>query len=233
LRKFAADLKNYKVSDKERSPMFAYLRPQLISRYSVWSLAVLMLCLSGCSRPAETPPAEPVAGCDGQIYIDPAASPYVLPFAVGETFETGLTNCSSSYHGPGEPDQYAFDFDTPLGTSFSAARAGTVFKVVEDEQSMGGGVGNYVIIDHHDGTYGLYYHSPENGIDVAVGDEVVQGDVLGKTGRSGLAGYPHLHFIVVEGNPSYPYQGIAISFRNASPADVALKGKTEYEALPY
>ena len=200
--------------------------------FILWFISCVLLV--GCGGEAESAAVayEPVEGCDGQIYIDPAETPYVLPFAVGETFSTGLTNCSSSYHGSGRPDQYAFDFDMPVGTPFTAARGGTVFLVVEDAPSNGGGVGNYVIIDHHDGTYGLYYHSPQNGIDVAEGDEVKQGDVLGETGRSGLAGYPHLHFIVVEGDPTFPYDGRAISFRNAIPNDVALKSRTEYEAGP-
>lgn len=179
----------------------------------------------------ESETTEPIKGCDGQIYPDPAASPYILPFAAGESFDTGLSNCSSSYHGAGHPDQYAYDFDMPEGTPFIAARGGTVESVVEDAPSRGdSGPGNYLRIDHHDGTFGLYYHSPEDGIDVEVGDEVEQGDVLGVTGRSGLAGYPHLHFIVVKGSPEYPYDGVAISFRNASPADVALKSYTSYTA---
>jgi hypothetical protein len=183
---------------------------------------------------AESTPTkkEPVIGCIGQTYPPPEESPYILPYLAGETFSTGLTNCSSSYHGTNQPDQYAFDFDMPVGTPFIAARAGTVYRVVEDAPSGGGGTGNYLSIDHHDGTYGLYYHSPEDGIDVAVGDEVEQGDVLGITGRSGLAGYPHLHFIVVSGSPKFPYEGIAISFRNASPPDTALKSYTSYTALP-
>lgn len=173
--------------------------------------------------------AEPVKGCDGQTYPNPATSPYILPFVAGETFETGLTNCSSSFHGAGNPDQYAYDFDVPEGTPFIAARGGTVHTVVEDAPSHGdSGPGNYLRIDHHDGTFGLYYHSPQDGIDVEVGDEVQQGDVLGVVGRSGLAGYPHLHFIVVKGSPEFPYDGVAISFRNASPPDVPLKSYTSY-----
>lgn len=207
-------------------------------RHLIFGSFVILWLLGGCGRSANTaadePVYEPVAGCDGQIYSDPAESPYVLPFPPGETFKTGLTNCSSSYHGAGQPDQYAFDFDMPVGTPFTAVRAGTVYKVVEDQPSNGGGTGagNYVVIDHGDGTYGLYYHSPENGIDVEVGDEVTQGDVLGISGRSGLAGYPHLHFIVVEGDPTYPYDGLAISFSNAQPGDTVLKSRTEYEAGP-
>ena len=197
----------------------------------------LSLFLVGCSTLSNTSnspsqQSEIIIGCDGQSYLLPAESPYILPFAAGETFKTGLTNCSSSFHSAGRPDQYAFDFDTPIGTPFIAARSGTVFEVVEDAPSNGGGVGNYVSIDHLDGTYGLYYHSPQDGIDVEVGDEVKQGDVLGITGQSGLAGYPHLHFIVVRGSPKFPYEGVAISFSNASPADVPLKDYTAYTANP-
>jgi hypothetical protein len=198
----------------------------------VWLLAVVSALLVGCGSSADSSSAETIEGCDGQVYMDPATSPYVLPFPVGETYETGLANCSSSYHSAGQPDQYAFDFDMPLGTPFTAARGGTVVLVVEDAPKSGGSAGNYLIIDHHDGTYGLYYHSPNNGIEVEEDDEVEQGDVLGVTGRSGLAGYPHLHFIVVEGDPAYPYKGLAISFSNALPADVALKSRTAYEAGP-
>jgi murein DD-endopeptidase MepM/ murein hydrolase activator NlpD len=206
---------------------------------------ILVLGFAGCTNSPETAPTEaaptaqtlaeyePVLGCDGQIYNDPATSPYILPFAVGASYPTGLTNCSTSFHGPGTPDQYASDFDMPEGTPFIAARAGTVYEVVEDQSSTGGGAGNYVTIDHGDNTYAKYYHSPKDGIDVEVGDEVAQGDVLGITGRSGLAGYPHLHFIVVKDQTEFPYEGIAVSFRNAIPADVALESYSEYEAAPY
>jgi len=194
------------------------------------TLPLLVLC---CDSQAQDPSGQPVAGCDGQLYPDLATSLYVLPFAVGASFETGLTNCSSSFHAAGQPDQYASDFNMPVGTPFVAARAGTVFLVVENASSSGGDVGNYVVIDHGDGTYGLYYHAPQNGISVSVGDQVSQGDVLGQTGQSGYAGYPHLHFTVVKGSPQYPYDAIPVSFRNASPAHVSLKGNTRYKALAY
>lgn len=171
--------------------------------------------------------------CDGLPYPDPASSPYVLPFAVGMTVETGLTNCSSSFHAAGQPDQYATDFDVPASTPFVAARAGTVEVVVEDQASAGGGNGNYLLIAHGDGTYAYYLHAPHDGIAVAAGDSVKQGDVLGVVGQSGLAGYPHLHFIVVEGDPAYPYTSIPVSFRNAHPRHTALWTNSEYEVRPY
>lgn len=189
---------------------------------------VTAACLSSSSGPGDNP-----SGCPGPSYPDPSASPYVLPYAPGDAWPTGLTNCSSSFHAQGQPDQYAFDFDMPVGTPFVAARAGTVFAVVETEPSAGGGSGNFVTIDHGDGTFALYLHSPEDGIGVEVGAAVEQGDVLGETGRSGLAGYPHLHFIVVEGDPAWPYTGVPVAFGNASPAHGILRGLTTYRALPW
>ncbi|MEZ4989590.1 MAG: M23 family metallopeptidase [Saprospiraceae bacterium] len=169
-------------------------------------------------------------GCDGQVYPNPVSSLYFLPFDIGASFSTGLTNCSSSYHAAGQPDQYAFDFDLPEEAPFTAARPGVVHSVEESEPSTGGGPGNGVVIDHGDQTYGIYLHAPKNGILVEVGDSVSRGDILGFVGRSGLAGYPHLHFIVVRGSPVYPYKGIPVSFKNVYPADVILASHTRYTA---
>ena len=201
-------------------------------------IAVISFTLAinnSCSNPEDIVMSEYSGseGCDGQEYPVPSSSPYILPFQVGKSFQTGLTNCSSSYHAAGQPDEYAFDFNMPVGTPFIAARGGTVSMVVENAPSAGGGTGNYVLINHGDGTFAYYLHSPKDGIDVAIGDKVKQGDILGKTGKSGLAGYPHLHFIVVKDPPEYPYQGVAISFRNAKPNDVILKGQTYYMAMPF
>jgi len=171
-------------------------------------------------------------GCDGKEYPDPSNSKYILPFPSGKTYKTGLTNCSSSYHGKAHPDRYAFDFDMPVGDSFYATRGGKVVLVIEDQPSNGGGnkAGNWVIIDHLDNTYGIYLHSPKNGIAVNEGDNVKQGDLLGSTGRSGLAGYPHLHFIVVQNGYTWPYDPIPITFKNVYPKDVIIKSYSSYSA---
>lgn len=69
--------------------------------------------------------------CDGQTYLDPV-SPYIIPFEKGLKFRTGLTNCSASFHSAGQPDDYAYDFDLPVGTPFLASRAGIVVGVLEN-----------------------------------------------------------------------------------------------------
>jgi len=55
--------------------------------------------------------------------------------------------------------------------------------------------GNSVVIDHGLGLQTLYAHMSQ--IDVAVGAEVGRGEVIGRTGTSGLAGGDHLHFDVL------------------------------------
>ena len=169
-------------------------------------------------------------GCDGKVYPDPNSSPYLVPLSPGLIFNTGLTNCSTSFHAPDLPDRYAFDFDVPEGTEFYASREGVVAHLVNDQRSGGGGVGNLVVIDHLDNTFGLYLHSPENGIAVSIGDEVTKGQLLGVTGRSGQAGYPHLHFIVVQNDFQWPYDPIPITFANIIPADVIIKSNSTYKS---
>jgi hypothetical protein len=38
---------------------------------------------------------------------------------------------------------------------------------------------------------------------------------------------------VVEGSTAYPYEGVPVTFRNADPADVALRTNGTYRVLPY
>ena len=58
--------------------------------------------------------------------------------------------------------------------------------------------GNTVIIDHGFGLASLYSHLNE--INVNIGDEVSKGDVIGRTGLTGLAGGDHLHFSMIVHN---------------------------------
>jgi len=215
-------------------------------------LLVLFLALIGClsdddKTPIEEEPIEtqicneedilvnPEDGCNGLDYPDIETSIYVLPYPPGIAYPTGLTNCSSSFHAAGNGDEYAFDFNMPNDSDFHAIRAGKVIKLREHHpNSANGTAGNYVHIQHEDNTFALYYHSPPDGIFVEVGDEVEQGQRLGKTGASGYAGYPHLHLIVVEENTDFPFNGVPISFKNVSPKHTVLKSYFEsYAACAY
>ncbi len=57
--------------------------------------------------------------------------------------------------------------------------------------------GNCVIVDHGMGLQSLYAHLST--IDVQVGQTVEQGQTLGRSGATGLAGGDHLHFTMLLG----------------------------------
>lgn len=57
--------------------------------------------------------------------------------------------------------------------------------------------GNLVVIDHGLGLQTLYSHLSE--ISASVGQQVKKGDIIGKTGTTGMAGGDHLHFGVTIG----------------------------------
>ncbi|MHB8873182.1 MAG: M23 family metallopeptidase [Myxococcaceae bacterium] len=116
---------------------------------------------------------------------------------------------------------WAVDFGLPLGEPILAARAGTVTALKTD--GVGGCCSsacnwrmNYVILDHGDGTTGLYYHLDTGSSSVSVGQWVPQGAQLARTGYTGFscgnnssyigdgswadASAAHLHFLVRDGS---------------------------------
>ena len=65
--------------------------------------------------------------------------------------------------------------------------------------------GNAVVIDHGYGLMSLYGHL--SAIDVKEGQTVTRGQILGRTGDTGLAGGDHLHFaILLQGLPVSPVE---------------------------
>jgi murein DD-endopeptidase MepM/ murein hydrolase activator NlpD len=81
------------------------------------------------------------------------------------------------------------DIGVPTGTPIHAAGSGTVIMA-----SYNGGYGNYTCIDHGGGVSSCYGH--QSSIQVAVGQHVTQGQVIGLSGNTGFSTGPHLHFEV-------------------------------------
>jgi murein DD-endopeptidase MepM/ murein hydrolase activator NlpD len=96
--------------------------------------------------------------------------------------------------------QYSLDFGMPTGTPVLAAREGVVL-YLQDGFTQGGADpallerANLVVIVHSDFTMASYGHLAP-GLAVSVGDTVQEGELLGRSGRTGFAGQPHLHFHV-------------------------------------
>ncbi len=92
----------------------------------------------------------------------------------------------------------AIDHQTHLGFDLASLRgspvpAGNTGRVVFAGPL--GIYGNAVILDHGLGLFSLYGHLSE--VKVTAGTTLHRGDVLGKTGDTGLAGGDHLHFSVM------------------------------------
>ena len=99
-----------------------------------------------------------------------------------------------------------------VGKSVVAVKSGTVEISTALRNASGGyrSYGEYVVINHHDGTMTLYAHMLSGSRTVVKGQEVSQGQVIGTVGSTGNSSGPHLHFEVrVNGscvNP-LPYLG--------------------------
>jgi len=88
---------------------------------------------------------------------------------------------------------YGYDLASYAAAPITAAAAGRVAYAGEL-----GIYGNCVLIDHGLGLATLYGHLSR--IDVAAQDRVAQGERLGLSGATGLAGGDHLHFAVLIGD---------------------------------
>jgi len=85
------------------------------------------------------------------------------------------------------------DLASTANAKVGAANGGRVIMA-----AFGGIFGNTVIIDHGFGLASLYSHLNE--ITVNKGDRVSKGDIIGRTGLTGLAGGDHLHFSMIVHN---------------------------------
>lgn len=124
---------------------------------------------------------------------------YLFPFEHGTKHRiTQGYNGDFSHFGE---NQYAVDFNLDEGTPVFAARGGVVVRIKEDSR-VGGPTaayadrGNLIMIAHDDGTFGNYVHLQYRGVEVAVGDEVEAGRLIGYSGNTGISSGPHLHFDV-------------------------------------
>jgi murein DD-endopeptidase MepM/ murein hydrolase activator NlpD len=77
-----------------------------------------------------------------------------------------------------------------------AAPVGAPIRAIADGQVMyadpHGGYGRYVVIQHLDGFTSHYGHCEK--LDVAPGQNVAAGQIIGTVGSSGVSTGPHLHF---------------------------------------
>ena len=156
---------------------------------------------------AEIARKEAASGGTTIINGSPSAYGYIFPVA-----GLGLSNINNknfpSYRGHTGVDVNI----NVIGKSVVAVKAGTVEKSRALRNSNGTyrSYGEYVVINHHDGTMTLYAHMLSGSRKVVEGQKVSQGQVIGTVGSTGNSSGPHLHFEVIRNgycvNP-LPYLG--------------------------
>lgn len=99
--------------------------------------------------------------------------------------DIGVGHKSQGIHG-----YNGVDLAGPVGSSVMASAEGTV--LVSKNSGWNGGYGDYVVIQHSNGTQTLYAHL--NKSIVSVGMRVSKGQVIGYLGSTGNSTGPHVHF---------------------------------------
>jgi hypothetical protein len=70
--------------------------------------------------------------------------------------------------------------------------------------------GNYVVIDHENGSYSLFAHLVPGSLAVRQGQRVAMGQTLGLCGNSGRTTMPHLHWQVMDAAEAHRARGLPI-----------------------
>jgi len=187
---------------------------------SVWSTDPCIVGERSCSRgnvcaKGVSPPYES-ARCVAAL---PAShGTYALPLLNPDgVICTQSSQTPSGSHGY-DNTLFALDLSSPLKGPAGvvvAARAGTVIRAqarCTDPGRSGGysddcgqGFGNTVLIDHGDDTAALYAHLAA--LEVARGQRIARGAVVGREGITGSAGHRHLHFSVHAKRGALPLAG--------------------------
>ncbi len=117
--------------------------------------------------------------------------------AVGDQVNNAW-NCCSAELGVkqcNDPDIYT---DCVEGEPFCTCFCGDDPPVLLGGQMRGCTIGNYLHLRHSDGSIGIYFHMQSSAagaaVEVAVGDRVARGQLLGHVGNTGNSSDPHLHF---------------------------------------
>lgn len=124
-----------------------------------------------------------------------------IPFRPG--YETKVMQAYHGYRTHKKDLAYSVDYRCESGTPVTASRNGVVWAIREDSNRGCNDPscvddGNYVVLDHGDGTFSEYHHLQQFGALVDVGDSVCRGEAVGLCGNTGYTSGPHLHFALTD-----------------------------------
>jgi murein DD-endopeptidase MepM/ murein hydrolase activator NlpD len=84
------------------------------------------------------------------------------------------------------------------------------------EYPNGGDVGNHVVIDHGGGEFSMVAHMMAGSVLVAQGQQVAQGQPIGRLGNSGDTNGPHVHYQLQSGPDWRSADALPCAFTNVS-----------------
>ena len=137
-------------------------------------------------EPIDLPVQGPVPAGIGATFGPLAAASVSYVWPVNGTLWGGFGPRWGSFHK-------GIDVGANAGTAVTAAASGQVVLSTFSDN----GYGSYVIVQHGDGSQTLYAHLSDRY--VALGQYVIQGEVIGAVGCSGWCNGNHLHFEVIIG----------------------------------
>ena len=134
----------------------------------------------------------------------PNIPPGTLPKGVGTFNNFGQQRATHIHEGN--------DYPAPMGTPLYAVKDGTITHASwENPKNEKQGYGQYIDVDHGDGTSTRYGHLSE--MIAKKGDKVKAGQQLALSGNTGHSDGPHLHFEYrVKGKPVKPYDYGVLAF---------------------
>lgn len=137
-------------------------------------------------------------------YVNDPAGSVQWPFPDGSPITSGFGGRNVAGCGFCSTFHEGLDFTPGAGTPIHAIADG----VVSDVQSSGA-FGNHVVIDHiinGQKVQSVYAHMQYGSVQVAVGQTVAVGEVVGAVGSTGASTGPHLHLeIHLDGTPVDPF----------------------------
>ena len=159
-------------------------------------LFVLLSVFFGCSV-SKNPLRKKVILLQKGIIKDDTSYVYSLPYEEGKSYLLVQGYFSRLSH----KERAALDFKMKRGTKICAAREGVVVRVKKDGDRGGWNkkyrsYGNNIVIQHPDSSRAGYWHLQKESALVNAGDTVKKGQVIGLSGKTGYAFFPHLHFLV-------------------------------------
>lgn len=151
-----------------------------------------------------------------------ATATYKLPWRGGEdSWVIQGTDSGLNHNNSNSAQKYSWDFRRSCGSAVEAAAAGTVTRVVDTNDGIGGD-NNLVEVTQADSTVASYLHI-QRGSAVAVGTAVAQGDQVARAGCVGNSLTGHIHFMVKKGGVTIP-----VRFADVTEDDGIPRGWSSY-----